>query len=244
MSNLEPKIPQELTKEVFAHASRLYSQANQEYSLQELEQAGIEAQIPLEFVQQAVREIHHRKIRAQKRKLTIAAIALGLGLTFCLGSVATYNSLNDADQKVDAAWAQVENQLQRRSDLIPKLIALVQTYAQDESNLALQLTNSKQSYLQANTQAQKIAANAQSDRAIAQFQEYIAKQEQLHSAQATTNLEYELTGTENRISVERMRYNQAVQAYNRQVKSFPTFLLAPVFGFHDRPFFPAQTSNN
>lgn len=239
MSDPEPKIPQELTKEVFALAARLYSQANQEYSLLELEQAGLEAQIPPEFVQQAVRELRASKIRSQKRQLRIKVVSLGLGIAFCLWSVATYNTLNDADQKVDAAWAQVENQLQRRSDLIPKLIALAQTYAQDDSNLIEQLTNSKQSYLQANTQVQKIAANAQSDRAIAQFQEYIAKQEPLHLAQATTNLEYELTGTENRISVERMRYNQAVQAYNHQVKSFPTFLLAPVFGFHARPFFPA-----
>lgn len=123
------------------------------------------------------------------------------------------------------------------------MIALVQTYAQDESSLALQLTNSKQNYLQANTQAQKIAANAQINSAIAQFEKYLAQRPQLQALQLITNLEYELTGTENRIAVERMRYNQAVQAYNQQVKSFPNFLLASVFGFHTRPFFQTQISD-
>jgi len=249
MSNLEPKIPEELTLEVFALASRLYSQASQKYSLAELERAGLEAQIPPEFIRQAVREIYKRKIQAQKRQLTAIAALLGLGLAICLWSVATYNTLNDAEQKVDAAWAQVENQFQRRSDLIPNLIAVTQTYTtrdaeggreRDHRNLVAELKRSRQSYLQAATPAQKVNALSQIDLAVVQFQEYLAKNPQLQSAQAITNLEYELTGTENRIAVERMRYNQAVQAYNRQVKSFPNSLLSPVFGFHVRSFFQAQ----
>ena len=241
-SLLEPKIPEELTPEVFAVASRLYDQASQEYSLAELEQAGLEAQIPPEFIQKAVREIQIQEIktRKQRQKLKIFSISLGVALSFW--SIWTYNTLNDAEQKVDSAWAQVENQFQRRSDLIPNLVSTTQAYAQQERDLVMQLTKSQQNYLQASTQAQKIAANVQMDRAIAQFQQYIVQDPQLRSAQAFTNLQYELTGTENRIAVERMRYNLAVQNYNRQVKFFPNSLVSPVFGFRPRSFFESATS--
>lgn len=253
MSNIERDIPEELTLEVFALASRLYSQASQKYSLSELEQVGMEAQIPPEFIRQAVREIHVRKTQARKRQLAALATLFGLSLAICLWSVATYNALNNAEQKVDAAWAQVENQLQRRADLIPELIAVTQIYATHEHNLIAELNRSRQDYLQAIAPLQRVKAKpsvreasptavlvatiAKVDLAVAQFQEYLAKNPQLQSNQAITNLEYKLTGTENRIAVERMRYNQSVQAYNSQVKSFPNFLLALVFGFYPYSFF-------
>lgn len=240
MSNIERDIPEELTLEVFALASRLYSQASQKYSLSELEQVGMEAQIPPEFIRQAVREIHVRKTQARKRQLAALATLFGLSLAICLWSVATYNALNNAEQKVDAAWAQVENQLQRRADLIPNLISVTQNYARQERDLVIELQRSRQYYLQAATSLQKIDAIAKVDLAVAQFQEYLAKDPQLQSNQVVTNLEYELIGTENRIAVERMRYNQSVQAYNSQVKSFPKSLLARIFGFQVRSFFQVQ----
>lgn len=242
MSNLEPKIPEELTSEVFALASRFYAQQSQEYSLKELEQAGLEAQIPPEFIRQAVQELQIREIktRAQQQKLKIFSISLGAALS--LWSIWTYNTLNDAEQKVDYAWAQVENQFQRYSDLIPNLVSITQAHAQHERNLVTQLTQSQQNYLQASTPAEKIAANIQMGSAIAQFQQYTTQDPRLRSAQTFTNLQYELTGTENRIAVERMRYNQAVQAYNRQVKLFPSYLISPALGFCPRTFFQAATS--
>ncbi len=242
MSSLEPKIPEKLTPEVFTIASRLYAQASQEYSLAELKQAGLEAQIPPEFVQQAVREIQTQKIQTRKQRQRLKIFSISLGVALSIWSIWTYNTLNDAEQKVDSAWAQVENQFQRRSDLIPNLVSTTQAYAQHEREIVTQLTQSQQNYLQASTPGEKIAANLQMDKAIAQFQKYIAQNLQLSAAQAFTNLQYELTGTENRIAVERMRYNQAVQAYNRQVKLFPTSLISPVFGFRPRTFFQAATS--
>lgn len=242
MSNLEPKIPEELTPEVFALASRFYAQKSQEYSLKELEQAGIEAQIPPEFIRQAVQELQIQEIKTRKRSQKLKIFSIGLALVISSWSIWTYNTLNDAEQKVDSAWAQVENQFQRRSDLIPNLVSVTQAHAQHERELVTQLTQSQQNYLQASTPAQKIAANIQMGKAISQFQQYIVQNPQLSAAQAFTNLQYELAGTENRIAVERMRYNQAVQAYNRQVKLFPTSLISPVFGFRPRTFFQAATS--
>jgi len=81
------------------------------------------------------------------------------------------------------------------------------------------------------------------NQAIDNFQAYVVQNPQLQSAQVFINLQYELTGTENRIAVERMRYNEAVEGYNRQVKSFPNSLVSPMFGFHPRPFFKAQTTD-
>lgn len=81
------------------------------------------------------------------------------------------------------------------------------------------------------------------NQAIDKFQDYVVRNPQLQSAQMFVNLQYELTGTENRIAVERMRYNHAVQDYNRQVKSFPNSLVSPIFGFHPRPFFKDRTTD-
>jgi LemA protein len=242
MSSLEPKIPEKLTPEVFTIASRLYAQASQEYSLAQLKQAGLEAQIPPEFIQQAVQEIQTQKIQTRKQRQKLKIVSLSLGVALSIWSIWTYNSLNDAEQKVDSAWAQVENQFQRRSDLIPNLVRTTQASANRDRNLVTLLTQSQQKFLQASTPTQKIAANLQIDRAIAQFEQHVAQDPRLSSAQAFTNLQYELAGTENRIAVERMRYNQAVHSYNRQVKLFPTSLISPVLGFRPRSFFQAATS--
>ena len=98
---------------------------------------------------------------------------------------------------------------------------------------------SRQAYLQALTPAQKAAAIAKIDQAIARFHQYAATNPQLQSSQLYINLQYEMAGTENRLAVERMRYNQAVQAYNQQVQAFPTSLLAKAWGFHQQSFFQA-----
>jgi LemA protein len=248
MDNLEPRISEEIAPEVFALASRLYAQKNQQndgdYSLAELMQAGAEAQIPPEFVQQAVQEIQAKRrraaVRLQRLKLTLASV----GVAIALWGIWTYNTLSNAAQKVDAAWAQVENQFQRRSDLIPNLVSVTQAHAQHERELATVLAHSRQLYLQANTRSEKVAAMREVSQAIEHFRDYAAKNPHLRSSQAFINLQYELAGTENRIAVERMRYNQAVQNYNPKVRLFPNSLLAGVFGFHTKPFFQSKTTNS
>jgi LemA protein len=153
----------------------------------------------------------------------------------------TYNSLKNTAQRVDAAWAQVENQFQRRADLIPNLVSVTQAYARrQERELVMLLQNSRQTYLQADSPNEKIAAMAQITQALDQFQHYSVQNPQLQSSQVFINLQYELAGTENRIAVERMRYNQAVEAYNQKVESFPNSLFSVVLGFQPKAFYQAQ----
>lgn len=232
MSDLNPRIPEKLAPEVFALASRLYAQKNHEYSLEELIQAGAEAQIPPELIEQAVREIQAKHRRSAERRKRLRIIFAGFGSCVVLWGIGTYNSLSSAAVKVDAARSQLENQLSRRADLIPNLVSITQAYAKQEYELAALLTQSRQAYLQANTPSQKVAAMGEVRQAIERFKDYAAKNPQLRSSVAFINLQYELAGTENRIAVERMRYNQAVQDYNHKIQLLPNSVLARVFGFN------------
>jgi LemA protein len=243
MDDSELRIPEAIAPEVFALAARLYAQNTQDYSLVELKQAGIEAQIPPEFIQQAVQEIQAQRFQAQKRQKQFKLGLAGLGVAIALWGVWAYNSFSSAAQSVSARWAQVENQFQRRADLIPNLVSVTQAYAKQEQDLARLLLQSRQSYLQAQTPAEKTEAIAEVSQAVDRFRDYAAKNPQLQSSQAFINLQYELVGTENRLAVERMRYNQAVQAYNQKIQQFPNALIAPVFGFRSQPFFQANTTS-
>lgn len=127
--------------------------------------------------------------------------------------------------------------------MIPSLISVTQVYAQHERDLVTRLTQSHQSYLQADNQADKIAVMKQTSQAIDQFQVYLVSNPKLQSDQVFTNLQYELTGTENWIAVKRMRYDQAVQNYNQKLRLFPNSLSTEVFGLTPKPFFAAKRTN-
>lgn len=246
MNDEEIRIPEEIVPEVLELASRYYADYTQSFAESELVEAAKEVQIPAEFIQQAIREVQRqrqqklerqKKATQQRQRLLSVGVAI-LGV-IALSGMWTYNTLVSSASRVNAAWAQVENQLQRRADLIPNLVSVTQAYAQQEKALVTLLVQSRQSYLQALTPAQKAAAIAKIDQAIASFHQYAATNPQLQSSQLFINLQYEMAGTENRLAVERMRYNQAVQAYNQQVQAFPTSLLAKAWGFHQQSFFQA-----
>lgn len=249
------RIPDDQADEIFQRAAELYAQqkGSQGYSTEDLMQAGAEAQIPPEFVQAAIAQVQQQHLQAQqqqqqqqqqarerRRQVSIGAIALGVVLAGWL--MWAYNSLASAEQTVDLAWAQVENQFQRRADLIPNLVNVTQAGAQQERELVAQLTQSRQNYLAASTQTEQVEAAEQVTAALNQFQTYAIGNPQLQSNQLFVGLQDELAGTENRIAVERMRYNQAVAAYNRRVKAFPNTLVAPLLGFEAKPLFQATTS--
>lgn len=240
-------IPDNLAPEVLERAARLYSQRQQSYSVEELMQAGAEAQIPPELVQQAIQEMQAQQrqrqiLQAQRRERVkwTGAIALGGCVVVCLWAGWTYNTLNQSATSVDAKWAQVENQLQRRADLIPNLVNITQTYAQPEPAIITQLKQSRESYLHSSTPEEKLAANSAMLQAIGQFQTYTSTHSQLQSNQVVINLQYELAGSENRLATERMRYNEAVQTYNQTLRSFPVVLVAQSFGFKPKSFFQAN----
>jgi LemA protein len=168
-------------------------------------------------------------------------IGAGFVAVSVLWSIWTYNSLSKTTSEVEAAWAQVENQLQRRADLIPNLVSVTQAYAKQEQELVSLLVQSREAYLQAVTPNEKTAAIAKVNQSIKRFGDYAAANPQLQSSQLFINLQYEIAGTENRIAVERMRYNKAVQSYNQQIQQFPNSVLAQAFGFKSKSFFQTTT---
>ena len=250
MNNPEVRIPEDIATEVLTLASRYYAGSTQGYSVSELMQAGSEVQIPAEFIEQAIREIQAERKQQQeqkKRSRLMRQRLLKMGAGFMAVSVFwsiwTYNSLSNKASNVDAAWAQVENQLQRRADLIPNLVSVTQAYAKQEQELISLLVQSREAYLQAVTPNEKAVAIAKVNQSIKRFGDYAAANPQLQSSQLFINLQYEIAGTENRIAVERMRYNKAVQSYNQQIQQFPNLVLARAFGFKSRSLFQTTTSS-
>lgn len=242
----EQRIPEELAPEVFKRAAELYAEHNQTYTLDQLTQAGEEVQIPPEFVKAALRQIEQQQAETQKqqarqrqiqRNVQIGAIAVGAVLVGW--GILTYNALSAAQQNTDLAWAQVENQLQRRADLIPNLVSIAEVGAQQEQTLVEQLTDSRVSYLAADTPDEQIAAAGEVTQAIEQFQTYVNRNPQFQTSQLYIGVQDEMAGTENRIAVERQRYNEAVAAYNQKLQAFPNSIVAGLLGFESKPLLNA-----
>ncbi len=182
--------------------------------------------------------------------LGVLALA-GIAAMMVAGS---YNNLNKLDQAVQAQWGQVENVYQRRLDLVPNLVETVKGAANFEQETLTQVTQARAKAGQVTTEAsQEILEDP------AKFEQFQQAQQQLGSAlsrllvtverypelKATANfrdLQAQLEGTENRISVERMRFNETAQAFNTERNSFPTVIMANFFGprFKEKPYFKAQ----
>jgi LemA protein len=154
----------------------------------------------------------------------------------------TYNDFVTLDQQVKSSWAQVENQLQRRYDLIPNLVETVKGYAKQEKDVFIEVTNARSKVGGAGTIPDKISANNEMSSALSRLLVVVENYPELKSNQNFLKLQDELAGTENRIAVERRRYNEAVQAYNVKIRSFPANLLAGMFGFSPAAFFEAPAA--
>jgi LemA protein len=175
-----------------------------------------------------------------KRNLLIAVIViLVLGGSLYSFFKGTYNQFVTLDEAVKSSWAQVENQLQRRYDLIPNLVETVKGYAKQEQNVLVEVTNARARVGGAATVPDKIAANNELSGALSRLLVVVEQYPDLKSNQNFLRLQDELAGTENRISVERRRYNEAVQVYNVAIRSFPANLLAGMYGFEKAAFFEA-----
>lgn len=186
-------------------------------------------------------------------------IALGCGgllvllvLVFGLGMIGSYNALNGLSQMVDAQWGQVENVYQRRADLVPNLVETVKGAAAFEKSTFLAVAEARAKVGQINTGG-KTPASPEAMAGFQQAQEnlgsalsrllvVVEKYPDLKATQNFRDLQAQLEGTENRIAVERMRFNQAAQAFNTRRNSFPTVILAGFFGdrFRERAYFKAQ----
>jgi LemA protein len=245
----KPKISDKIASEVFELAAKLYAEQQSSYSYDQLIQAGQEAQIPPEIMQAALQQVNARHLELKQKQIQnqrrVQNIRLGLFAALSITLIWIiwlYNSLAVASQSVSEAWAQVENQLQRRADLIPNLVAITRAGAQHEQELVKLLTQARQNYLTASSQAEQIKAAEQLNRAINHFQVYAVQYPQLRSNELFVGLQDELAGTENRIAVERMRYNRSVSIFNKRISSFPTTLISPLMGFQPKPYFQASST--
>jgi LemA protein len=172
--------------------------------------------------------------------LTLAFLFYGCG----------YNTLVQMDENVSQAWSQVENQYQRRADLIPNLVNTVKGYAEFEKGVLVEVTE-----LRSKVGQIKISSDDLTDEE--KFKQYQQAQDQLSGAlsrllvvaenypqlKANENflaLQTQLEGTENRIAVERRKFNQAVQEYNTKIRTFPTLITAKIFGFKEKQYFKSQ----
>ncbi|MEJ2587189.1 MAG: LemA family protein [Deltaproteobacteria bacterium] len=151
----------------------------------------------------------------------------------------TYNTLVTMDEGVKAAWAQVENQLQRRYDLIPNYVETVKGYAKHEKEVFIKVTEARSKVAGANTVNEKIKANNELSSALSRLLVVVEQYPQLKANANFIRLQDELAGTENRIAVERRRFNETVRAYNTKIRTFPTNIVAGMFGFEKATFFEA-----
>jgi LemA protein len=157
----------------------------------------------------------------------LLVIALILGGSF----VSRRNQMVVKREAVNSAWAQVDVVLQRRADLIPNLVETVKGFAQHETEVFDEIAKARAGYLNATTPAEKIAANSQLEASLAKVLVLTENYPQLKSNENFLRLQDELAGTENRIAVERRRYNQAVQDYNTFIGLFPNNIVASMSGF-------------
>ena len=148
-------------------------------------------------------------------------------------------------ETLSAKWAQVENQLQRRNDLIPNLVNTVKGYAAHEKTVFEDITKARSQWANANTLDDKVKAASNTDSALARLMVVVENYPTLKADQTFLQLMDELSGTENRIAVERMRYNGAVQDYNITVRSFPGNVVAGMFGYKPATsYFKAEEKAN
>jgi LemA protein len=172
-----------------------------------------------------------------QRLAAVLFVAASLSLSGC-----SYNRFVSQEEAVRAQWAQVQNQLQRRNDLIPNLVETVKGYASHEKEVFQQIAESRAKLSGAQTPAEAIAAANQQSAALARLLVIAEAYPNLKANEQFNRLSDELAGTENRIAVERMRYNERVQEYNTSRRQFPGVITAKLFAFKDYPLFEAPAS--
>lgn len=182
----------------------------------------------------------------KNRNLLILAIAIFLGIT---QSSCNYNAFVTAEEEVNKAWSQVENVYQRRADLVPQLVSTVKGAAEFEKSTFEAVTEAR-----AQASSIKLDPSQMTEADLQQFQQaqdnlskslgrLMVTVEKYPDLKATANfkdLQAQLEGTENRIAVERKKFNEAAQSYNTMIRRFPKNLLAKIYGFEKRPYFQAS----
>ena len=162
--------------------------------------------------------------------------SLAVGLAFLL-SGCSYNRFTTQEEAIKGAWGEVNNQLQRRNDLIPNLVETVKGYAAQEKEIFTRIADSRSKLAGAKTPAETIEAANQQSSALARLLVVVENYPNLKSDQQFQRLMDELAGTENRLTVARGRYNERIQEYNTTRRKFPSNVTAKMFGFKEYPYF-------
>jgi LemA protein len=176
-----------------------------------------------------------RKAMHVARLAVVAIVATGL-------SGCSYNKFTTQEEAVKAQWAQVQNQIQRRNDLIPNLVETVKGYAAHEEGVFKEIADARSKLLAAKTPEETIQAANQQSSALGRLLAVVENYPNLKANEQFNRLMDELAGTENRLATERMRYNEKLQEYNTSRRKFPGNVTAKVFGFKEYPYFEAPPS--
>ena len=163
----------------------------------------------------------------------VVLLIIMIGGTF----VSSYNNMVTMKENIGAAWAQVDNQLKRRNDLIPNLVNTVKGFAAHEKEIFQSIAEARSRMAGAGSIGEKIEASRQMDSALARLLVVVENYPNLKADQSFNRLMDELSGTENRISVERLRYNRVVQDYNTLIKRFPGRFFAGIYGFEPATYY-------
>ena len=166
-----------------------------------------------------------------KKGLIVLGVIVAFVAIVGMWAASAYNRLVVTSEAIPAAWSQVDTVLQRRYDLIPNLVNTVKGYAKHEKDLLTEVTALRSQWGAAKNQSEKVAAANNMEGALSRLMVVVEQYPQLKANENFIRLQDELAGTENRISVERMRYNETVNSYNVVVRGFPTNILAGMFGF-------------
>ncbi len=186
-----------------------------------------------------------------KKLLIGCGVAAGIVLIFLIGviswGVSTYNSLITLNQNVNQSWSQVENQYQRRADLIPNLVNTVKGYANFEKSTLVDVTNARAKVSQLNVSSDVLnnpqafqkfeQAQSQLGGALSRLLVTVERYPDLKANQSFLDLQAQLEGTENRIAVERRRFNLAVMSYNTKIQTFPASIIAGMYKFNEKQYF-------
>ncbi len=178
-----------------------------------------------------------------KKFLIILAIIVGIVLLVALSIFGwvknNYNAIVTMDEEINGSWAQVENVLQRRYDLIPNLVETVKGYASHESEVFTRVTEARAKVGGAASPAERMDAEGGLSNALSRLLMVVENYPQLKANENFIRLQDDLASTENRIAVERRRFNDAVKQYNAYIRRFPASLIAGMFNFQRREFFEA-----
>jgi LemA protein len=183
------------------------------------------------------------------RKVSVWVIVIAILILIVIWGIKSYNSLVQKDEQVSTAWSQVENVYQRRADLIPNLVATVKGYAAHEANTLQGVIDARAKASQVTVDPTKLdptklaefqAAQGELSSAISRLMVVVERYPDLKANENFMQLQAQLEGTENRITVERQKFNEVAKGYNTTVRKFPKNLIASMFGFERKGYFEAS----